>query len=212
MLAALILPLVFAPPLMILAGIYLCTDEAKNDGWSTLLMDCAPVIIAVGALSFPFSIYLGLRNPNLFGEWFFKRLAKREIRSRPNWIVDPDDPEARFVQIVPRCNWGRMMLETATDVGFLKIDKERREILFEGDKERYRIPGSAIIACDVEPIDYGQGTSGGITQYTTVVHAYCKSGMWENPIGQRGDFGILGAGKRLRLAEEMRAEMLSIQG
>jgi hypothetical protein len=104
------------------------------------------------------------------------------------------------------------MLETATDVGFLKIDENRREILFEGDKERYRIPGPAMISCGVEPIVYGEGTSGRIIQYTTVLRAHVATGVWENPIGQRGDFGTLGAEKRHRLAEELRDKMLSIQG
>jgi hypothetical protein len=120
------------------------------------------------------------------------------------------DAEATFVQIVPRCNWGRVMLETATDVGFLKVDPYRREILFEGDRERYRVPEGAIIACSVEPIAYGVGTRSRITQYTTVLRAWVSSGEWERPIGQRGDFGRLGANKRHRLAEEMRAKMLSI--
>jgi hypothetical protein len=210
--AMMILPLFFGPVLLTLAGIYLCTDEAKNDGWQGLLTDSAPLIVAVGTLLLPVGLYLGLRCPNLFGEWFLRRHAKNEIRSRPNWIVDPDDPEAIFVQIVPRCNWGRVMLETATDVGFLKVDENRREILFEGDKERYCIPGQAIISCNVEQILYGEGTAGRMTQYTTVLCAHYNTGIWENPIGQRGDFGMLGASKRLRLAEEMRDKMLSIRG
>ena len=207
-----ILPLFFGPILITLGGIYLCTDEAKNDGWQGLLTDSAPLIVALGALFLPVGVYIGLRRPNLFGEWYLRRHAKNEIRSRPNWIVDPDDPEAIFVQIVPRCNWGRVMLETATDVGFLKVDENRREILFEGDKERYCIPGQAIISCNVEQIIYGEGTAGRMTQYTTVLSAHCNTGIWENPIGQRGDFGMLGASNRLRLAEELCAKILSIRG
>ncbi len=134
-----IVPLFFGSMMMALGGIYLCTDEAKNEGWPPILTDNAPFIVALGAVLFPASVYIGLRSPNIFGEWYFKKRAMSEIRSRPNWIVDPDDPDAIFVQIVPRCNWGRVMLETASDVGFLKLDENRREILFEGDKERYRI-------------------------------------------------------------------------
>ncbi|MFL5240761.1 MAG: hypothetical protein ACJ8FY_01520 [Gemmataceae bacterium] len=197
---------------MALGGLYLCTDQAKKEGWPVLLTDNAPLLVALGAVLFPPVTYIGLRSPNFFAEWYLKKRAKSEIRSRPNGTVDPDDPDATFVQIVPRCNWGRVMLETATDVGFLKMDEDRREVLFEGDKERYRIPGPAIISCGVEPIVYGEGTAGRMIQYTAVLRAQVATGVWENPIGQRGDFGTLGANKRLRLAEELRDKMLSIRG
>jgi hypothetical protein len=211
-LGILILPLFLGAGVMMLGGFYLCTNEAKDDGWPAALTDNGPLIAGLGIPLFILSTYIGLRCPTLFGEWYLRRHAKNEIRSRPDWIVDPDDPEAHFVQIVPRCNWGRIMLETATDHGFLKIDENRREILFEGDKERYRIPGRAVISCDVEQIVYGEGTAGRMIQYTTVLRAHTATGIWENPIGQRGDFGTLGAKKRLRLARELRDKMLSVQG
>jgi hypothetical protein len=138
-LGLLIVPLFLGSGVMTLGGFYLCSQEARNDGWPAALTDNAVFIVALGIPLLLGSIYVAFRCPNLFAEWCLRRRAKREIRSRPDWIVDPDDPEAMFVQIVPRCNWGRIMLETATDVGFLKVDASRREILFEGDKERYRI-------------------------------------------------------------------------
>jgi hypothetical protein len=35
-----------------------------------------------------------------------------------------------------------------------------------------------------------------VIQYTTLLHVDCASGTLELPIGQRGDFGFLGATKR----------------
>jgi len=73
------------------------------------------------------------------------------------------------------------------------------------------------MSCDVEPIVYGKEIPveiGGVRmkQYTTVLHALRAAGIWENPIGQRGDFGTSGSGKRLRLAVELHAKILTIQG
>ena len=61
-------------------------------------------------------------------------------------MVDPDAAAARFVEIVPKSNWDvRGLPENATDVGFLAFDFQARILLFEGDRERYRIPAGALI-------------------------------------------------------------------
>jgi hypothetical protein len=69
--------------------------------------------------------------------------------------VDPDGPEAIFVEMVPRRHWARAnrMLETAGDLGFLRIDAGRGLLLFEGDRERYQIPAGAILGCEVEQVE-----------------------------------------------------------
>jgi hypothetical protein len=76
------------------------------------------------------------------------------MQSRTDAIVDIQDPEAIFVQIVPRGHWGQIMLETATDVGFLIIDPIAREIRVEGGRERSRIPDRSILGCEVGEINY----------------------------------------------------------
>ena len=50
-----------------------------------------------------------------------------------------------FVDIIPRHNWGKMMMENATDIGFLQMDSRRRQLIFEGDRERYWIPVESIL-------------------------------------------------------------------
>jgi hypothetical protein len=37
------------------------------------------------------------------------------------------------------------------------VDKSRRELRFEGDKERWRIPAASITGCQIEYFVHGQG-------------------------------------------------------
>jgi hypothetical protein len=83
------------------------------------------------------------------------RLTRRLIRARPDPIVDPDDPESVFVAVVPRKNWTKLNLDDPSDRGFLLIDMRGQQLLFEGLRERYRIPAKALISCGIEPIDVG---------------------------------------------------------
>jgi hypothetical protein len=74
------------------------------------------------------------------------KVVKREFARRTGCLVQPSDADALFVEIVPKLNWGKMVLESASDVGSLRVDKRRREILFEGNKERWRIPAAATVS------------------------------------------------------------------
>jgi hypothetical protein len=58
--------------------------------------------------------------------------------------------------MIPRRNWHTAKLESAEDVGLLAIDDARRELRFEGDQERYRIPVRAITSLAFELI-HGSG-------------------------------------------------------
>ena len=99
-------------------------------------------------------------------------LAQRESNAK-NFLrlVKPGDSEALFVEIVPKLNWGKLSLETARDAGFLRVDKARREVLFEGDRERWRIPAAAITYCEMEFFVEGQGSHAARKVFYTVLRA-----------------------------------------
>jgi hypothetical protein len=84
-----------------------------------------------------------------------------------------------------------MMLDTATDVGFLLVDAAHREVLFEGDHERIRIPVGAILSCKVEQTIIGDPSLEGMKYYFTVIRARHASGPRELPFAYRGDLGTL---------------------
>jgi len=112
-----------------------------------------PVLAGLGVTVLLMWVLIGqlLRNPWSSRYVFHKTRA--EFLRRPDPIVDPNDPEAILVEIIPRRNWGQVMLENAEDQGFLLVDRERRQLLFEGDNQRYRIPARALVSSGVEVTD-----------------------------------------------------------
>src|SRR5207249_4016943 len=67
----------------------------------------------------------------------------------------PDDPECVFVAVVPRKNWTKLNLDDPSDRGFLLVDLQGQQVLFEGLRERYRIPAKALTSCEIETMDVG---------------------------------------------------------
>ena len=109
---------------------------------STLAFVCGCTGILVFVAIAAACCAIGTRN-----HWL-KRIACKEINCRSGKIVNPQNPDARFVEVVPRSNWNKPgMLENAVDVGFLLVDLSARSLFYEGDNERYRIPARAIVEC-----------------------------------------------------------------
>jgi hypothetical protein len=82
----------------------------------------------------PRRLYLGWRTARILGR-------------RPQRIVSPGEPGAFFVQVVPRERWPIPMMEDATDRGWFAVDRANARLLFEGVRERWKIPASCLEAC-----------------------------------------------------------------
>jgi hypothetical protein len=143
---------------------------------------------------------------------YLYRLSKQAVFQRPDRLVEPDNPEALYVQVIPRRNWGRVMLENASDIGFLWVDRSRRLLLFEGDRERWRIPAQAIVSCEVQHFLLGGDQhSGGKKFFLAVLRAQTGDAVWEAPVTRRHIYW----GKRLERQREedanlVRTEILSL--
>ncbi|HEV3260396.1 MAG TPA: hypothetical protein VG013_26305 [Gemmataceae bacterium] len=109
-----------------------------------------PVLAGLGLTALLLWLFIGqlLRNP--WSSRYIYHKTRTEFLQRPDAIVDPNNPDAILVEVIPRRNWGQLMLENAEDQGFLLVDRERRQLLFEGDNQRYRIPARALISSEVE--------------------------------------------------------------
>ena len=104
--------------------------------------------IAAGAAGVVWGIYISqfcLGVPE--NRWIRRRLTQ-EVGQRSETLVDPQDPEAYFVSRIPRESFSKVQWTMASDVLFLKIDTKRRQLLMEGDSDRYRIPAGAISVCE----------------------------------------------------------------
>jgi len=142
---------------------------------------------------------------------YLYRATKRELELRPERWVDPNNSEAAYIQVIPRENWSRVMLENASDVGLLWVDAAGRQVLFEGDRQRYRIPAGSIVSCEIE-----QFTAPGDAQqrsifYMTCIRARTEAGLWETLVSHRHIwFGKRTSAVRRKLAEELREKIRSI--
>lgn len=179
------------------------SPEAKAFGIAT---------VTVGLLVFLGTAAFFLVNPSYLGNRYLLKLVKREFARRTGCLVDSNDPDALFVEVVPKLNWGKVSLESASDVGFLSVDKARHEILFEGDKERWRIPAAAVLSCDTEFFVEGQGTHAATKVFYTVLRARHPSQFWEAPIRERTGTGIFRSGRRKKAAERLSASIRDLQG
>jgi hypothetical protein len=111
----------------------------------------------LGALSCAWGIYTGLYCLCVYENRWIERRLRAEIRQRPHVLVEADAVDAVYVSLIPRENWAKVKLTMSTDLLLMRIDAQRRQVLLEGDCDRYRIPAGAIAACEPQcffhPID-----------------------------------------------------------
>src|SRR5882724_7225321 len=132
-------------------------DHPPLEGVSPGAKSFGIVLIVFGATWFFLVLALAFVDMGFFGNRYLRKMLRQELARRSSLVVDPADPDAIFVEVVPKMNWGKMMLDNASDVGLLIVDRQRREIRFEGDRERWRIPAAAITQCQFEKYVQGQG-------------------------------------------------------
>jgi hypothetical protein len=203
-LALLLILGVFGPiALCFLGGAVGFPDHPPVGGVSPETKLLGEFIIGLGIGWFAANGIMLFTAPDYFSTRYLRGVIRREFGRRQQHLVNPGDPEAQFVQVVPRANWGKMKLDDASDVGFMRIDEKDGRILFEGDSEDYRIPVASITSCEVECFVQGQGTHGATAYYRLVLAANHPSGFWEAPFAPRGGSGKFRARKRKKWAEEM---------
>jgi hypothetical protein len=196
--------------LMAWGGTSAFPDKERADEVSPARKSFGLVLLGAGGAVFLGALGLALVEPSFFGNRYLMALLRREISSRSVRLVEPDDSEALFVEVVPKMNWGKFQLDNAADVGFLRVDRQAREILFEGDKERYRIPAAAVISCNVEFFIEGAGSHGATKLFYVVLRAHHPTTFWEAPIRERGHLGLFKTGKRKKRAAALQSAIRDI--
>jgi hypothetical protein len=210
--------------LVTLAGLGLTFGSVGLAGWAALqgarLLDAhrggsraaivAWSVTGLGILTALVSGYATLRNPSLWGNRYLRRRVCAELDLRLDRLVNPSDAGTVLVEVVPRANWGAMMLETATDVGFLQIDPRGRQVLFEGDKERWRVPAASILKVTAEPATAAQGSIGEVPYYMCVIFANTPTGVRELSFGSRATGWRLPKDHRERAARDFQRRILEL--
>jgi hypothetical protein len=196
---------------LMLGGIFLgFPDHPPVEGVSPGAKQLGISLIIVGGVSFGVSIVISLIDSSMFGNRYIRKVLLQELSRRTSLMVDPNDPDALFVECVPKMNWGKMMLDNAADVGLLVVDRQKREIRFEGDRERWRIPAAAITYCQFEVFVQRQGHAK-TKIYYAVVRANHRGGFWEAPIRPRGKLGLF-SGRRKRATQQLFQAIEDIRG
>jgi len=194
-----------------LGGFLAFPDHPPVGGVSAMAKLSGEFLIGLAILIFIANFIMLFMFPDVLSTRYLHQLALREFKRRPQPLVNPGDPAALFVQIIPRSNWAKLKLIDASDMGFLRVDSKRSELLFEGDRECYRIPGAAITSCEIELFISGEGTHGATKLYRVVLHVNHPSGnFWEVPVAQRGNSGKFRAKTRAKWARELQEQIRGV--
>jgi hypothetical protein len=160
------------------------------------------------------SLIWSLCYPRYLTARFMLRQTRRAFEKRAGLAVDLNTPDLIFVDIIPRTNWGKAMMENASDIGFLQLDRERRELIFEGDRERYWIPVESILEVRHEfwsdSIKH-QLQSEPNKYHVITVRAMTADGPWETWFYRRQDkFQRYTAKQRLNEAMALQAKIRAL--
>lgn len=143
------------------------------------------VCVVGGLLTGAGSVLCLLHLQKLAASHYLKSAAKRSFASRRDTLVRHDDPDALFLEIIPRHAWHTSSLEPQTDIGFFQIDTARREFLFEGDVKRYRIGFDSVTKCEVEEIRLASDKWGTDLHFAVVLETETTEGSRELPLFTR---------------------------
>ncbi|HKA07975.1 MAG TPA: hypothetical protein VKD71_12005 [Gemmataceae bacterium] len=147
------------------------------------------------------SFFIGFYPARCYLRWLRERIDRR-----PDAIVKSGNPDAFFVQMIPRENWTVSMGENAGDVGLLVVDRDRDELRYEGDLERWTVPGDCIRSFRLESFTPPGGLPA-MNQFTVVVLVVdVEDGdTWESPLACHPvHFEMWTPRKRVRGAELLR--------
>lgn len=144
-------------------------------------------------LGFLFIVLIGQFVENAY------RIAKgrENLRTRLNPLVDGDDEDVFPVVLYNREMWSNVISRSA-DFGFLQVNRRRRAIVFEGDKERWTIPLTALTVARMEEAAVGkEGSEPSEIRYFVVIGTLRDGKPWEIGLSRpRTQWGSDGAEPR----------------
>jgi hypothetical protein len=158
---------------MIAAGIYIAMN------WNTL-SGLNKVLIGGGAfaafvVSVMFLIFIGLSISNSYAV----RVGEKQLRLRSGSLFRGDETDLTALECYDRAVWTAVLFKS-NDFGFLQVDPPRRMLRFEGEKNRWEIPLSALTACRIEESHVGsEANENAEKRYLVALAAQNNGEPWE---------------------------------
>jgi hypothetical protein len=121
----------------------------------SVALGCA--VAAVGAAGLAWGLYAALYCMTVYENRWIERCLRREIGQRPDSLVDSACPDSVYVSLIPRESFVKMRWTMSSDLMLVRIDERGRQVIMEGDSDRYRVPSEAISVCEPQcffhPVD-----------------------------------------------------------
>jgi hypothetical protein len=121
----------------------------------SLALGC--ILAGLGACGAGWGVYAALLGMAVYENRWIERRLRHEIAQRPDPLVEADSTDSVYVSLIPRESFAKVKWTMASDVMLLRVDERARQLLAEGDSDRYRIPAEAISVCEslcfFHPID-----------------------------------------------------------
>lgn len=106
-------------------------------------------------------------------------VAKKRLPGRPNSMFLGNEDDLVCVEIFDRQSW-TAVVSKSSDYGFLRIDRARKTLFFEGNKFRWTIPTTAITTCRIEESIVGsEADQNAERRYFVVIAAPHNGDTWE---------------------------------
>jgi hypothetical protein len=193
-----VLASVFAVCLVLLMMVVDAVHLDEQQRIDVILAAC----LVVTVLALAIGIYEFLCGGHFRALWQ-RRSFRKIVEARPDRWIDPDRDtpggESVFIDVLRDVDLSRPLSGSVTDTGFLQFDADHRQLVFEGNAERYRIPADAIRFCQPESIGpqfhplirwtprphdlvvLRVATAAGVWQ----AWFWCRN-VWLRPVGRRG--------------------------
>jgi hypothetical protein len=141
------------PAAWLLGGLYLLDHFPPPRAWREVVQ-----VLVVAPCAAACIVWV-LFFPHTLERWLSRGWLAAVARRRADAVVDPDDPDALFVRLLPREAW---TWPTSRDLhfGFLLVEPESGLVLFEGDDRRFVLPAGSVTATGMEEFRVATGGSG----------------------------------------------------
>jgi hypothetical protein len=142
--------------------------------WQAKCLYGGGALVAIVA-AFLYAVKIG----RFIGARYAIQCARNRLPTRPGAMFSGSEDDLVAVELFDRQSW-TAILAKSSDYGFLRIDRPRARLLFEGNKFRWTLPFSAITTCRIEESIVGsEGNPNPEKRYYVVIAAAKSGGAWE---------------------------------